>query len=79
MYEVPNPDAFREWLKANEMTGADAARIVGVDSRTIRRYTAPPDQHGARQLPWAIWMLLQLYVGEVSVDQYRLMVISDRD
>jgi hypothetical protein len=78
MYEVPKPDAFREWLKVHELTGAEAARIVGIDSRSIRRYTAPPDQEGARQLPWAIWMLLRLYVGEISIEEYRALADKRR-
>jgi hypothetical protein len=75
MYSTLSPEKFRDWLKDNELSGAEAARIVGTDSRTIRRYTAPPDQPGARALPWAVWALLRLYVGELSVDQYREEVV----
>ena len=74
MYEVPNPDAFREWLRENGITGAEAGRIVGVDSRAVRRWTAPPDQSGARSIPWAAWTLLRLYTGEMTLEEYRQTV-----
>jgi hypothetical protein len=63
------------WLQENELSGAEAGRIVGLDSRTIRRYTAPPEQPGARSLPWSIWTLLRLYVGEITVDQFRAEIL----
>ena len=71
MYSAPNPERFRDWLREHNLTGAAAAAIVGADSRTVRRWTAPREQAGARSIPWAAWMLLRLHVGEISVEDFR--------
>jgi hypothetical protein len=76
MYEVPSPEDFRAFLLAHEMTGAQAGKLVGVDSRAVRRWTAPKDQPGSRSIPWAAWILLRLYTGTMTLDEYRLAVIS---
>lgn len=76
MYEVPDSTTFREFLKAHELTGASAARIVGVDSRTVRKWTAYDEADNRRAIPWSAWTLLRLYVGEITVDQYRLEVLA---
>jgi hypothetical protein len=75
MYEVPRPEELREFLRANELTGAAAASLVGVDSRTVRKWTASEDAANRRAIPWSAWMLLRLYVGAITVDQYRLEVL----
>jgi hypothetical protein len=74
MYEVPTPEDFRGWLKTQNLTGAQAGKILGMDARTIRRYTAPEDQAGHRAIPWSAWILLRLYTGELSLKEYRAMI-----
>jgi len=76
MYEIPSPDQLREFLKRNELSGAAAAEIVGVDSRTVRKWTAYNGSANQRAIPWSAWILLQLYIGDLSVDQYRLEVLG---
>jgi hypothetical protein len=71
MYSSPNHVQLREFMAEYGLTGADVAKAVGIDSRSVRRWTAPQDQAGARSMPWAAWMLLQLYVGAITVDEYR--------
>ncbi len=75
MYEVPTADQLREFLRRNEITGSSAARIVGVDSRTVRKWTASEDADNRRAIPWSAWILLQLYVGEIAVDQFREEIV----
>lgn len=75
MYEVPTAEQFRSFLARHEMTGSEAGRLVGVDSRTVRCWAALPNQPGARPIPWATWTLMRLYTAEISVDQYRLEIL----
>lgn len=76
MYEIPTPDELREFAQRHELTGSAAAEIVGVDPRTWRKWTAAPDADNRRAIPWSAWALLRLYVGELSIDQYRLEVLA---
>lgn len=71
MYETPTPEEFRAWLKAKGLTGAEAGRLVGVDSRAVRRWTSPPDTTSFREIPWSAWALLRLMMGEISLEQAR--------
>ncbi len=71
MRKVPNHTALREWLKERGISQMQASRIVGVDGRTFRRYTAPPEQPGHRDLPWATWTLLRLYAGDITAEELR--------
>lgn len=76
MYKTPSVDELRAYLAEHEITGSAFARIVGSDPRTARRWTAPVDQRGHRDIPWTAWALLRLYVGGLSVEEYRAMVDS---
>lgn len=62
----PTPEEVRELLSKHGLSGAGAGRIIGVDGRTVRRYTAPADQKGAREIPYSAWRLLLIETGEVS-------------
>lgn len=45
---TPTPQQLRALLSSLELTGSQAGRIVGVDGRTIRRWTG-----GERPIPFA--------------------------
>ncbi len=68
MYKTPTPEEFRAFLKERGLSGSQAARLVGKDSRAIRRYTAPDDQKGARSMQWDTWALIRILSGAASVD-----------
>ena len=77
MFEIPSPTELRDFLRRNEMTGSAAARIVGVDSRTVRKWTAYDDASNRRAIPWSAWILLRLYAGDLELDDYRRMVLRE--
>jgi hypothetical protein len=77
MYNTPNPEELRDFLRRHEFTGADAARLVGVGPRTVRHWTAPPTQSNARSIPWAAWTLLRLYTGEMTLEEYRQAIAAE--
>lgn len=71
MYEIPSPDELKAFLKKHDLTGAQAGKMVGVDSRTIRRWTAEEGTTSFRKIPWSAWALLQLLTGEIEVEELK--------
>jgi len=69
MCSVPNSETLREWMRTHDLTVAQAGRLVGVDARAARRWTAPDTQVGHRAMPWAAWALLRLMVGAATIDE----------
>lgn len=68
----PDYVQVRELLKRHKLTSAKAGSIINVDSRTIRRYTSNPEAvKGAKPIPTAAWYLLNVVLGEMSVEQIR--------
>jgi len=59
-YTPPTPDEIRGFLKANNLTGAGAARLLKINSRTVRRWTG-----GDAEMPYSAWKLLQIEMGEL--------------
>ena len=60
-FTTPTPDEIRALLSEQGWTGAQAGSIVGVDSRTIRRWTG-----GERGMPYAAWRLLLIEAGLIG-------------
>lgn len=48
-----DPERLREFLRERELSGAEAGALIGVDGRTIRRWTG-----GEREMPWSAWYAL---------------------
>lgn len=67
MYDIPSAEELREFLIEHGLTGAAAARLVGVDSRTIRKWTASEEAANRRSIPWSAWALLRLRVGSANI------------
>lgn len=54
----PSPRELREVLAVARLTGGAAARLVGVDGRTVRKWVG-----AEREMPYAAWRLLCIYAG----------------
>ncbi len=78
MPDVPASSELREFLHRHDLTGRAAARIVGVEPRTVRKWAATEGTDNARSIPWSAWALLRLYVGELSLEDFREMVAPPR-
>lgn len=48
-----DPDRLREFLRGHALTGAQAGALIGVDGRTIRKWTG-----GERPMPYSAWYCL---------------------
>lgn len=48
-----DPVRLRDFLRERGLTGAEAGGLIGVDGRTIRRWTG-----GERAMPYSAWYCL---------------------
>lgn len=67
MIPTYSPDALRAVLASHSLTGSQAGRLLGVDSRTIRKWTARPEIPNSREMPESAWWLLLILVGDITV------------
>ena len=52
-YRPPTTDEIRALLRLGELSGSAAGLLLGVNGRTIRKWTG-----GEREIPYAAWRLL---------------------
>src|SRR5690625_1310334 len=65
-YERPTYADLRALKDRSGETGGRLAQRVGVDPRTWRKWTAPPEAKNAQQIPYAAWRLLLVELGVVE-------------
>lgn len=61
-WQPPSHDEIRALLAIGKLTGAAAGDIVGVNGRTVRRWTS-----GEVPIPYSAWALLCDAVGYVRI------------
>lgn len=71
MYDTPSSSELRDFLNRHNLTGSMAGKLVGVDSRSVRRWTAPEGESSHKNIPWASWCVLRLLCGEITVEGVR--------
>lgn len=59
----PTAAEVRHLIERANLTNSQAGILLGVNSRTIRKWTG-----GERPMPPASWRLLQVLVGEIGID-----------
>jgi hypothetical protein len=62
-YVQATPNQVREVLRLSGLTGSAAGVLVGVNSRTVRKWSG-----GETAIPYAAWRLLCQYVGIVTAE-----------
>ncbi len=60
-YRNPTPMDVRALMRRSGLTGSRVGDIVGVDGRTVRKWTG-----GERSMPYSAWRLLLLAVGAIE-------------
>jgi hypothetical protein len=65
--QIYTPGALRGVLARHHLTGSMAARLLSVDSRTIRKWTSGADIANHRAMPESAWWLLLILTGEITV------------
>lgn len=62
-FEAPNDSDVRALKDITGMTGGELARMVGVDARTWRAWSAPQSAERRQRIPYAAWRLLLIECG----------------
>lgn len=62
------PLVMRDVMRKKKLTGSDVARIVGVNSRTVRSWLSPAGTAHHSRLPYAV-MLTLLYWTKGNADE----------
>ena len=57
-YREPTPEDIRLALHLGGLTGSQTGALLGVDGRTVRRWTG-----GERDMPYSAWRLLLIEIG----------------
>ena len=69
-YEAPTHEDLRALKELSGKTGGELSAIAGLqDSRTFRKWTAPPEANQRSQIPYAAWRLILIELGMVVVEQ----------
>ncbi|MBI3096357.1 MAG: XRE family transcriptional regulator [Rhodocyclales bacterium] len=71
MIPTYSPDALRAVLARHALTGSAAGRLLAVDSRTIRKWTAAASINNHRDMPESAWWLLLILTGDITVDDLK--------
>jgi DNA-binding transcriptional regulator YiaG len=62
-FKSPTPEQISTVLKLHNLTCSAAANLLGVNSRTIRKWTS-----GEREMPYSSWRLLLIEQGIVDIE-----------
>lgn len=71
-YEPPNAEEIRAAIKHGNLTGAAAGELVGVNGRTVRKWTG-----AEREIPYSAWRLLLICVGLARENRHVLAAEPD--
>lgn len=58
LYVPPSWEDVRAVIERISLTGSQVAALVGVQSRTVRKWTSPPETSNHAPIPYAAWRLL---------------------
>ncbi len=69
-YQPPTPSEIRTAMQLSGMTASQGGKVLGVNSRTIRKWIG-----GESPIPYSAWRLLLLELGEaINVEGHELRV-----
>ena len=65
-FNPPDWQDVRILIQGLRWTGSQVADFVGVNSRTVRKWTSPPSASNHAPIPYAVWRLLLIAAGKVT-------------
>jgi hypothetical protein len=65
-YREPSWQDLRAVIQHLGWTGSQVGEFTGVGSRTVRKWTSPPDTSNHSPVPFAAWRLLLIAAGLVE-------------
>lgn len=65
-YKQPTWLDVRAVIDRIGLTGSQVAKLVGVQSRAVRKWTSPPETTNHAPIPYAAWRLLLIAAGLVE-------------
>ena len=71
MYKIPSSKELDSFLKQYNLNNHQAAKLLNVSDRTIRKWTSDISSPSFKVIPWSTWILLRLIVGDVSIEKVR--------
>lgn len=71
MIPTYSPDGLRAVLARHSLTGGAAGRMLAVDSRTVRKWTAAAEINNHRDMPESAWWLLLILTGDITVEDLK--------
>jgi hypothetical protein len=57
-YKQPSWLDVKAVIERLDLSGSQVANLVGVQSRTVRKWTSPPETSNHAPIPYAAWRLL---------------------
>lgn len=60
-YQAPTWQDVRTLVKMTGLTGEQVASLLGVASRTVRKWQSPPDSSNHTPMPYSAWRLLLIH------------------
>lgn len=67
-YKPPTYEDLRALKAICGLTGGELAKLCGVDSRTFRAWTAPPEASRKQRMPYSAWRLLLINAALIEVE-----------
>jgi len=67
-YTEPTWEDLRMLMHVAQLSGSRAGDLAGVSSRKVRKWASPPSHPDHLPIPYAVWRLLLLETGLVTLD-----------
>lgn len=72
-YRSPSPAEITTAIRLTGLSSAEVGKIIGVDPRNVRRYKSGQ----IKVMPYAVWRILILYLGLVSMDDIKVNLVAE--
>ena len=71
-YQPPDYNQVKILKSKSGLSGAELAKLVGVEPRTFRKWIAPTEAKNSTNIPYSAWRLLLIELGIVKSEEEEL-------